>query len=37
MFQVPANRLGFEEDGGPFSLFQLKVIQKIITLTVFTL
>ena len=37
LFQVPANRLGFEENGGPFSLFQLKVIQKIITLTGFTL
>jgi uncharacterized protein (DUF486 family) len=37
VFQVPANRLGFEENGGPFSLFQLKVIQEVITLTVFTL
>ena len=37
MFQVPANRLGFEENGGPFSLFQLKVIQGGITLKVFTL
>lgn len=35
-FQVPANRLGFAENGGPFSLFQLKVIQEVITLTVFT-
>ena len=37
IFQVPANRLGFVENGGPFSLFQLKVIQEVITLTVFTL
>ena len=37
VFQVPANRIGFEENGGPFSLFQLKVIQEVITLTVFTL
>lgn len=37
VFQVPANRLGFEENGGPFNLFQLKVIQEFITLTVFTL
>ena len=37
VFQVPANRMGFEENGGPFSLFQLKVIQEVITLTVFTL
>jgi uncharacterized protein (DUF486 family) len=37
VFQVPANRLGFEENGGPFSLFQLKVIQEVVSLTVFTL
>ena len=36
-FQVPANRLGFIENGGPFSLFQLKVIQEVITLTVFVI
>jgi uncharacterized protein (DUF486 family) len=34
-FQVPANRIGFEENGGPFSLLQLKVIQEVITLSVF--
>ena len=33
--QVPANRIGFKENGGPFSLVQLKVIQEVITLTVF--
>lgn len=36
LFQVPANRIGFNENGGPFDLWQLKVIQEIITLTVFT-
>lgn len=36
-FQVPANRIGFNENGGPFNLWQLKVIQEVITLTVFTL
>ncbi|WOK08246.1 DMT family protein [Imperialibacter roseus] len=36
MFQVPANRIGFRENGGPFSLMQLKVIQEVITLIVFT-
>lgn len=36
-FQVPANRLGFRENGGPFSLMQLKIIQEVITLVVFTL
>lgn len=35
-FQVPANRIGFEGNGGPFSLMQLKVIQEVISLTVFT-
>ena len=35
-FQVPANRIGFKENGGPFSLVQLKVIQEVITLLVFT-
>lgn len=36
-FQVPANRLGFEGNGGPFSLMQLKIIQEVITLVVFVL
>lgn len=35
--QVPANRMGFEGNGGPFSLMQLKVIQEVITLFVFVL
>src|ERR1043165_2880927 len=35
-FQVPANRLGYRENGGPFSLVELKVIQEVITLTVFS-
>ena len=33
--QVPANRLGHVDHGGPFSLVQLKVIQEVITLIVF--
>jgi uncharacterized protein len=36
LFQVPANRIGFKENGGPFTLVQLKVIQEVITLIVFT-
>ena len=36
-FMVPANRMGFAENGGPFSLIQLKVIQEVISLTVFTI
>ena len=33
--QVPANRIGFEGNGGPFSLMQLKIIQEVISLLVF--
>ena len=33
---VPANRIGFQGNGGPFNLLQLKVIQEVISLTVFT-
>ncbi|MDE6439578.1 MAG: DMT family protein [Bacteroidales bacterium] len=33
--QVPANRLGFKGNGGPFTLYQLKIIQEAITLLVF--
>ncbi len=35
--QVPANRIGYSENGGPFNLWQLKVIQETITLIIFTL
>ena len=35
-FMVPANKMGFIGNGGPFSLMQLKVLQEVITLTVFT-
>ena len=35
-FMVPANRVGYSANGGPYSLFQLKVLQEVITLTVFT-
>ena len=35
MLMVPANRIGFAENGGPFSLMQLKVMQEVITLTIF--
>ena len=34
-FQVPANRIGFEGNGGPYSLLQLKVMQEVITLIIF--
>lgn len=35
--QVPANRLGYKEHGGPFSLLELKVIQEVITLVIFVI
>jgi uncharacterized protein len=36
MFQVPANRIGFKGNGGPFNLVELKVLQEVITLVVFS-
>ena len=33
--QIPANRIGFIDNGGPFTLMQLKVMQEVITLVVF--
>lgn len=35
--QVPANRIGYAGNGGAFSLMQLKVIQEVVTLVIFTL
>ena len=35
-FQVPATRIGFVGNGGPFTLMQLKVMQEAITLVIFT-
>ncbi|MCM1077417.1 MAG: DMT family protein [Bacteroides sp.] len=35
-FMVPANRYGFIGNGGQFSLLQLKVMQEVISLLVFT-
>lgn len=36
-FQVPANRIGYKENGGPFNLFELKIMQEVITLIVFVI
>lgn len=36
-FQVPANRIGYNGHGGPFSLVELKVLQEVITLVIFTI
>ena len=35
LFQVPANKMGYRGNGGPFSLVELKVLQEVITLIVF--
>ena len=35
--QVPANRYGFVGNGGSFSLLQLKIIQEVITLVIFSI
>ena len=37
LFQVPANRIGSSQFGGPFSIWELKVIQEVVSLSVFTL
>lgn len=34
-FMVPANRIGFVDNGGSFTLMQLKVIQEVVSLIVF--
>ena len=36
ILQVPANRIGHVDRGGPFTLSQLKILQEAITLVVFT-
>ena len=37
LFMVPANRYGFAGNGGQFSLLQLKVMQEVISLVVFSI
>src|SRR5690606_39318260 len=36
LFQVPANRIGYSGSGGPFNLWQLKVVHEAINLVIFT-
>jgi uncharacterized protein (DUF486 family) len=36
-FMIPANKFGFNQNGGSFSLIQLKVIQEVISISVFIL
>lgn len=35
LFQVPANRIGFKDHGGPYNLVELKTLQEVITLVIF--
>lgn len=37
IFQVPANRIGYVGNGGPFNLVELKIMQEFISLTVFAI
>lgn len=37
IFMIPANKIGFVGNGGPYSLMQLKIIQEVITLVVFVI
>ncbi|MBL7812433.1 MAG: DMT family protein [Bacteroidetes bacterium] len=37
LLQVPANRLGSRETGGTMDLFQLKILQEVISIAVFTI
>ena len=34
---VPANRIGSNMHGGPFNMFQLKIIQEVISISVFVI
>ena len=36
-FMIPANRIGSQINGGPFSLMQIKIIQEAVSLIVFTI
>lgn len=35
-FMIPANNIGSDVSGGPFNLMQLKVIQEVLSITIFT-
>ena len=36
LFQVPENRIGHDQQGGPFNQIQLRIIKEVISLTIFT-
>lgn len=35
IFMVPANKIGYQGNGGPFSLIQLKIIQEVTSILIF--
>lgn len=35
VLMVPANKIGYKENGGPFSLIELKTVQEVLSLSVF--
>ncbi|MNF05912.1 hypothetical protein D3C80_2057470 [compost metagenome] len=35
IFMVPANKIGYQGNGGPFSLIQLKIIQEVSSIVIF--
>ncbi|MNK22611.1 hypothetical protein D3C87_408900 [compost metagenome] len=35
IFMVPANKIGYQGNGGPFSLIQLKIIQEVASIVIF--
>ncbi len=37
LFMIPANRIGYQGNGGPFSLIQLKIIQEVVSILIFLL
>lgn len=37
LLMVPANRLGSNVTGGPFNMWQLKIIQEVISITIFVI
>lgn len=37
IFMIPANKIGFQGNGGPFTLIQLKIIQEVVSILIFML
>ncbi len=35
LFMIPANKMAYQENGGPYSLVQMRLLQEVISLSVF--